>query len=482
MHRVNKYVFGLVAGLIAATGSARANWLATGPFDPSAINWNGVYVGGHGGMGTADVDSRFDGSAIGAFTPGDISDTVIGRFFELDGFLGGVHVGVNQSNGRFVYGLEGDWSHFGESDRLLDQNANGPDDTDNASIEIDWLASLRARAGVTSAQTLFYGTLGAAWVGANYTAQNASNNQADQGTANLNDVGQVVGGGIEHAVTNQLLIRLEALYYHFDNRVDTSALNTDSDLNDFATIKDVLVARLGVSYKLGEALHAAQPGQRSAAEIIWNGLYAGGHAGYGRVDFNSIFDSDEIDRIVDIEDSVEGRFFDLDGAVGGVHVGVNHAVGRFVFGLEGDLTAVDRSDRLFDQETEFGGTDSASADVNWLASVRGRAGVVSAQTLFYATAGAAWVDADYAAQEADDGQLDGGSTDVNDAGVVVGGGMEHALNSNLLIRFEALHYEFDGRTDTSSLTTDSDPDDFAAVASVTVVRVGGSYKFGMGAN
>ncbi len=442
-----------------------------------AIGWNGFYIGGHLGYGKADFDGIFDSSEI-VFGPRDILDSVPSRFFDAEGGVGGVHLGFNQTFGRFVVGLEADWSHVGWSDRVFDQEDEGPggSTTDNASVDVNWLASLRGRLGVTSAQTLIYMTAGIAWVDADFTAQDADGFPIDTGSTDLDGAGFVVGGGIEHALTNQLAIRLEGLYYSFNNREFTSTLNNDSDPDDFAALKEIIVARLGMSYRFSAAVDPNS--LRPSPSITWDGIYVGGHIGYGLVDFDSIFDSSEISNPFDNEDSVLGRFFDLDSGIIGGHFGYNYMFERYVIGIETDWSYVGQSDLQFDPDGGSPFDDSASVDINWLASVRGRLGTISAQTLFYVTAGIAWVDADYT--ERDDGNTSVGKTDLNDTGFVVGGGIEHALNNNSLIRFEALHYEFGDRKDTRSLTPDSDPGDFAQVKDVTVARIGLSYKFGSG--
>ena len=467
----------LVAAIIstcfaAVTAQAQDRDSASHP----GIIWTGFYVGGHAGAGTTDFDSLFDASEI-IFGPLDVLDNVLGRNFDLDGGLGGAQVGFNLSHGHIVYGVEVDWSHLGISDRLFDPDFEFGG-TDNASVDINWLASARARLGITSAQTLFFATAGVAWVDADYTAQDADNGAPDQGTTDLNSAGLVVGGGIEHALTSRFMVRLEGLYYHFGDRVDTSTLNIDSDPGDFAELEIILVARLGLNYKLtgppGTDLTA--PGPRMPAD--WHGFYAGGHLGYGVVDFESIFDASEIFTPINTEDSVIGSFFDLDGVLGGVHAGLNRQHGHTVFGVEADWSYLGTSDLLFDPDGGVGGDDSASADVNWLASLRARLGIASAQTLLYATAGVAWVNANYTARNGNFGNENSGSTDVNATGFVFGGGIEHAANDKILIRFEALQHEFNDRNDTRLLTTDSDPGDFAGIDDITVVRIGVTRKFG----
>lgn len=463
--------------LVTTTAHAQNNEPASGP----AIQWEGFYIGGHAGLGTTEFDSVFDTGEI-VFGPLDVLDNVLGRFFDLDGGMGGVQFGFNRSEGRYVYGVEADWSYLGYSDRRFDPDFE-PEGTDNASVDINWLASVRGRLGVTSAHTLFFATAGVAWVDAEYTAQNGDEFNVNQGTASLNDTGVVVGGGIEHALSNRYRVRLEGLYYHFGDRVDTSTLNTDSDPGDFAELKSILIGRLGVSYALGAASGTGQAARNAPMPVNWEGFYAGGALGYGVVDFDSIYDSSEIFTPINTEDSVIGDFFDLDGVVGSVHVGVNRQRDRMVFGVEADWTYLNRSDLEFDPDGGSpGGDDSASVELDWLASLRGRLGITSARTLLYATAGLAWVNGEYTALNGNIGNVNQGSTDVNSTGFVYGGGIEHALADNILVRFEALRYEFNDHKDTSTLSTDSDPGDFAGVDDITIMRIGLTRRFGTRAN
>lgn len=466
--------------LIATAATARDG----APERIPSPDWNGIYVGFHAGYATVDFDSAFDTSSISR--PNDFEDATLGRDFDPDSGLGGLQLGWNATRGRVVWGIEADVSYLASSDRAYDPEDEGPGDdgstTDNASIDINWLASLRGRVGITSARTLFFATAGAAWVNATYKAQNLDNSSADQGSVSLSGPGFVVGGGVEHAISNRLSVRMEGLYYGFDRRKDTNALTTDSGPSDFALLDDIIVARLGVNYRLNPSPAPANERPTSRAQpITWRGLYIGTAAGYALVSFDSIFDISEIDdNPLDTEDSVLGRFFDLDGAVVGGHIGYNHAIGRYIIGIEADWTYLGTQDSRFDADISlFGDDDLASADINWIASLRGRLGLTSAQTLFYATAGIAWVNADYAAIDGDFFNLSRrGSTNLNQSGYVVGGGLEHALNDHLLVRFEALHYQFGQRVDTSTITLDSDPGDYAKIKSISVARVGLSYKFG----
>lgn len=444
------------------------------------IDWNGAYFGGHVGYASIDWDSVFDSSSIGH--PRELEDATLGRDFDLDGAVVGLHVGWNRSRGRFVWGIEAEVTYLGVSDRAFDpeDESSSPfmDDgraTDNASVDVNWLASLRGRAGISSGRALFFATAGLAWVDAEYTAQNLDNTAADQGNVSLSGAGFVVGGGIEHALSNHLALRLEGLYYGFNRRRAANGLTTDSDPNDFAELKDIKVARIAVSYSLMPRSEASQVPLGGPA--AWSGFYAGGNIGYGLVRLDGIFDASEIaDNALDNEDSVLSRFLDLDGAHFGAHFGFNRRLGNYLIGLEADWTHVGTSDLRFDPDGDNSSDDDfAVVDVNWTASLRVRAGWIAARTAYYATAGLAWVDADYTAVDGDAGATS--SMALDQVGFVFGGGLQHALSDRLFVRLEGLQYRFGERFDTRNLTPDSDPDDFARLKDISVARISVSYKF-----
>ena len=129
----------------------------------------------------------------------------------------------------------------------------------------------------------------------------------------------------------------------------------------------------------------------------------------------------------------------------------------FVYGIEGDLSAswVD------------GGNGCCGHSINWLASVRGRAGFTGFdnRTLFYVTAGAAWADVDYASI---------GSHSDTHFGWVAGAGIERALTPNLSARVEYLYYDFDSVTAAGGTVGPGQP---RLDPSMHTVRFGLNYKF-----
>jgi outer membrane immunogenic protein len=127
----------------------------------------------------------------------------------LDGGLVGGTLGYNWQVGNLVFGLEGDigWANFGAS-----QTAVVPPVTVNVTSEANWFATVRGRFGYAFDRNLVYVTGGGAFASNKITV----NVTVGALTAGLSDTqthsGYVVGGGFEHAFTNQWSAKVEYLY------------------------------------------------------------------------------------------------------------------------------------------------------------------------------------------------------------------------------------------------------------------------------
>jgi outer membrane immunogenic protein len=200
-------------------------------------------------------------------------------------------------------------------------------------------------------------------------------------------------------------------------------------------------------------VHAADPVvyetpvEAPAAISVWGGFYAGGHIGYGWGD--ATFSEEG-------EDPID---FDFDGIVGGVHVGYNWQVSHFVFGVEGDISATDFT------SGPVGGNDRI-VGMDWMATLRGRAGIAYNNWLFYGTAGVAW--ADLHAESTAGPNFRSGSE--SEAGWVAGLGLERKFTDRMSGRVEWLHSEFETNFDFPTFEGDTD-------FSVDTVRIGISFHF-----
>ena len=191
-----------VALMVGVAGASAADIYSPAPvaeviYNPApAFSWTGGYAGGLIGYewGNAKVQG--------------------GSNMNPDGFMGGVYAGYNfQTSNMFVMGLEGDFTLSGAEDK-----AGG------VRVENNWNGTLRARAGLAFDGFLVYGTGGLA-IGKITT-------KLDGGGTNAGThAGWTVGAGMEAAVTNNVIARLEYRYTDYGKNTYDTAPKTRVDFN-----------------------------------------------------------------------------------------------------------------------------------------------------------------------------------------------------------------------------------------------------------
>lgn len=209
---------------------------------PIAFNWSGFYFGGHGGYS-------------------------FGKAPFVDGYAVGGQVGVNLQYGGFVVGAEGDGSW------------------------VDWqgtdsVGTARLRGGLASGPVFVYATGGAAF-------------------QSFDDVGWVVGTGVELALGRNWTLGAEYLYYEFDPGTS-----------------DVFRGRVSYRVDALAGMLPAVPYAMTAPTPLafnWSGFYVGAHGGYSFVSGAGLSDSYEV----------------------GGQIGVNQQFGRLVLGMETEGGSVD---------------------------------------------------------------------------------------------------------------------------------------------
>ena len=236
-----------------------AMFAAAGGLTPVAaqepFDWTGFYIGGHVGYGEADYDGGRDLE----------SDPFLADDLDLHDLAYGGHVGFNYQfdqsvggEGNLVVGIEGDVTFIDWNDSNLADTEPPPEE--GIFGDVDLLASIRARLGIAVDRSLVYVTGGIAIPDADYTVAEEISGSPDFiafGSIDFDDIGVVVGGGIEFAATDWLSVRLEGLYYIFDDRHDTRGIIADTLVtDDFIEFDDAFVVRAGVSIHLGGLLGA----------------------------------------------------------------------------------------------------------------------------------------------------------------------------------------------------------------------------------
>lgn len=182
-------IWSLGASLIALVGSAglasAADISNTYEAPPAAAytaapawSWSGPYAGLMGGY-----DWGSSNAGAGAFS--------------TDGWGGGGFVGYNfQTANNLVFGVEGDVTGTGKSGSRAGYTVKNP-----------WDATLRGRAGYAIDHFLIYGTGGLALGGVNVNDATSTEKQTR--------VGWTIGAGVDAAVTDNIIARMEFRHTDF---------------------------------------------------------------------------------------------------------------------------------------------------------------------------------------------------------------------------------------------------------------------------
>jgi outer membrane immunogenic protein len=189
------------------------------PVEP-AFTWTGGYLGINGGW----AEDHTGTTAINFVQPAG------------NGWLGGGHGGFNFQSSWFVIGGEFDADYM----RI---NASAP--CANAAFTCNTTlqdqASIRARAGVAFDRVLVYATGGLALT--NYNGNTTVNATGATFPGNSSRVGWIAGGGVEYAVTRNIILGVE--YLHAD--YGSATMVYDVSYGPVKVTDDVVRGRL--SYK-----------------------------------------------------------------------------------------------------------------------------------------------------------------------------------------------------------------------------------------
>ena len=236
----NRWLMGAAAAALTVAGALAAQAAdlptrkeAPAPvFVPPPFTWTGFYIGGNAGGvwgsgGNASSTVYANGFPwLYNVWPGG------GNNNNNSGFIGGGQAGYNWQSGAFVFGVETDFdgtslsrsrSFIGPT--FLNPIGLGNDFLSaNGKISLDWLGSTRARVGFVATpdnRLMFYGTGGVAYGGGSahlnvYDAANGWYWSSNSGSQTR--TGWTIGGGVEYAWTNNIILGAEYLYYDLGSK------------------------------------------------------------------------------------------------------------------------------------------------------------------------------------------------------------------------------------------------------------------------
>jgi outer membrane immunogenic protein len=240
----------------------------------------------------------------------------------------------------------------------------------------------------------------------------------------------------------------------------------------------LVAVSLGTSaaFAADRGVPAYTPPPPPAPVYTWNGCYVGASAG------TSSGSSQHFDRATGTVVGEGTNSFDLSGFIGGGQLGCNWQWGAWVFGIEGDGSAVNKSGQGF--ELGFP-TWVEETQERWFVTARGRLGLTNFwwfgdRTMVYVTGGGAWAKIDASEWNTVNPIATGHQESQTRSGYTVGGGIEYALGYGWSVKSEFLYADF------GTYTTFTNPP-FAAGAAQNaphqmqvkdyVWRAGMNYKF-----
>jgi outer membrane immunogenic protein len=220
MHKLFLRLALITAAFVPAASALAADLDVPPPPPPveelrtATYDWTGAYIGAL--VGSSCIDGSLVDNDIGGVPPTPLHWEMSGC-----GWKGGALVGYNYQMDNFVLGAEADWSR---SNKIVKNTDPGAD----FSFAMDHEVTVRSRLGWAMDDTLFFVTGGAAYAQGNLDGISApipSNIKAKHW-------GWTIGGGVEHAFTDQFRMKLDYLYTHYKGEKYKDGC-CDVDVDDF---------------------------------------------------------------------------------------------------------------------------------------------------------------------------------------------------------------------------------------------------------
>jgi outer membrane immunogenic protein len=211
--------WGVASGLLISAGITGAALAADMDMrmKPAPISsWTGLYGGVNGGGAFGNTTGT-----LTSFAPAAAAGPQRDLGAKHDGGFGGAQIGFNLQSGSWVFGVETDiqGAAIGNtSTKTIAGTATTLPSVSTGRDHIDWFGTLRARAGVTVDQVLFFGTAGLAYGGVRSSATNivmpVGAGGVFAGTTTDTRVGWAAGAGVEWGFAPGWSVKGE--YLHVD--------------------------------------------------------------------------------------------------------------------------------------------------------------------------------------------------------------------------------------------------------------------------
>lgn len=206
--------------------------------------WEGPYAGVHASL-VLDASRLNYSWFVSGVTP--VAEPYSAKV-DRSSFAGGVYGGWNRVYGAFVTGVEVDATLRSGS---VETNLSGPAGSLKMRFSNDFSGSARARLGYAFGRMLLFGTVGVAYGQPKMRSINGVYDPPPDG----NTIGWIAGVGLDYAITERAVARLEYLHSGFGSRSRTQTATMTaggvttaaSDHDRFDVRQDVV--RAGLAYK-----------------------------------------------------------------------------------------------------------------------------------------------------------------------------------------------------------------------------------------
>jgi outer membrane immunogenic protein len=200
---------------------------ATSGYIPAQFLWTGFYIGGGvgGAWGTSTFTDPFGGAVASP---------------SLSGFLVSGVTGINYQIGSVVIGAEGDFTGTWANGNVVDSTGN------NLKTQVFWTSSITGRLGVAFDRLLIYGKGGA---GFDYERDTVSLGVGGSAVGSTTRAGWTIGAGVEYAVTEHWVGRLEYDYFKFPGKGFSFQGNTFPPIANGGTALSLSEIKAIMSYK-----------------------------------------------------------------------------------------------------------------------------------------------------------------------------------------------------------------------------------------
>ena len=222
----------------------------------SSFGWSGLHVGVSGGFAINEDDPAYSYINVPS---SDVALLPTKAHLNADGGIIGGTLGYDKQFGRAVVGIEGDFSWTDINEDAV-HNIPGSPDIDfppirfETTYQMDWLSTIRGRAGFASDRWMLYGTAGLAFAEVSLDSSVAVGEPVMgvlTGSKEDTKTGWTAGGGGALGITDHLAVKAEALYYDLGQISIQSTSSIDPQHDILVTDQDIrgIIARGGIDYR-----------------------------------------------------------------------------------------------------------------------------------------------------------------------------------------------------------------------------------------